>query len=325
MRRTGIIIIVLVVLAGLGWWRLYNPESKETQQPPPEITLLNPTGPTVVPAAGLAAQKVETPATVRVKYWKDTDEVIAAFSSGTSSFAVLPITTAANIHAKGIELVLLGVHEWNVFYMVSASQNDYKDLNSLKGKKVYTPNGRGTTLDILLRSALADEGLDPDSDVSIVYAPPQEIVALFKTGKIEYAALPEPFVTMAVAEEKGKIVFDFQEYWGELSNGTERIPIAGLFVKKEFYSSYPEISAQIAASFAESTEWGNNNLTQVAELTADVLPLSPQVLQESMQRTEFHYIPIKDCQTEVELFLSKMQELYEPGLRELPGKEFYQL
>lgn len=322
MRRISIIIL-LIISVGLGWWIFYGPNTKTLETPIDAVTLINPTGPTVIPVAALAAQKVETPVGINIEYWKNTDEAVASLAAGKSDFAVLPVTTAANINAQGIELVLLGVHEWKVFYMIARQENLYNDIASLKGEKVYTPNGRGTTVDILLRSAVAGAGLDPDSDVKIVYASPQEIVALFKAGKIEYAALPEPFVTMAIAGADGKIVLDFQKYWGDLSKGSDRIPVAGLFVKKDFYAAHPAAADQVADSLLESTEWSNNNIEQALELTSDLLPVPAKLMQEALTRTDFYYIPIQDCQSEVELFLHKMQELYPEGLPQIPEKEFY--
>ena len=66
---------------------------------------------------------------------------------------------------------------------MAANQAGFDNWQSLKGKEVYVAVGKGTTVDLLLRSALSDAGLVPDQDVKFVYAPPQEIVALFKADK----------------------------------------------------------------------------------------------------------------------------------------------
>ncbi len=200
-----------------------------------EVTLLNPVGPAVVPVAGLAGNKVDTGGlNVKLQYWKTNDEVIGLLASNKAEFAVLPVVTAANINASGIDLAMLGVHEWKVFYMIAPSGSKFNSWQDLKGKQVYIPVGKGSTVDLLLRAGLEKNGLKPDVDTKIVAAPPQEIVALFKSGKVEYAAIPEPYVTLATQGGKGEIVLDFQKYWAELSGGPERMPIAGLFVKRDF-------------------------------------------------------------------------------------------
>lgn len=101
-------------------------------------------------------------------------------------------------------------------------------MGFLERKTVYTPIGRGQTADILMRFALSKQGVDPESEVEIQYAPPQEIVTLFQTGKIDYAALPEPFASLAINDGNGEIVLDLQEYWGKINETNERIPITGL-------------------------------------------------------------------------------------------------
>ncbi len=147
--------------------------------------------------------------------------------SNQADFAVLPITVGANLYTQGMDLILLGVHEWKAFYLIVDDVSKFGDLSSLKGKEVYSPHGRGQTVDVLLRYLLVVNGLVPDKDVKFYYLPPQEIVSLFKAGKIEYAALPEPFSTLATNGTQGGIVLDFQEEWNKVSNSKYGLPIAG--------------------------------------------------------------------------------------------------
>jgi len=115
----------------------------------------------------------------------------------------------------------------------------------LKGQQVYTAQGRGQTADVVLRYLLADNGLEPDKDVTFAYAQPQEIVALFNSGKVKVAAVPEPFVTMMLS--KGKIVMDLQDEWNKATGTKYGIPITGIFVtgKLQDYAGTGEIIPKI--------------------------------------------------------------------------------
>jgi NitT/TauT family transport system substrate-binding protein len=317
----GFLLFISILLAVFLTWKIFS-----STPPEPTVkraTLINPTGPTVIPVAGLESGQFYSDFILDLHYWTNTDEALALLAAEKTDFAVLPITVATNIYAKNIDIALIGVHEWKVFYLLAPENSSFDGWQSLKGKNVYMPVGRGHTLDILTRYTLQKEGIDPDEDLQINYAPPPEIVSLFVAGKVDYAALPEPFVTQGILKGNGKIVLDFQEFWGESTGMPKRIPIAGLFVQRSFLNEYPEESKEMARIFAESTTWANENIDQAIEFSSEILPIPPSVMKSAMSRTEFDYIPIADCQVEVENFLNKMHELYPEGLPNLPDNGFY--
>jgi len=283
------------------------------------ITFINPFGPTIIPISPMLDGVIQGYVNLNISLWKNPDEAIARIVSGEAKFAVLPITTAANLYSKGIDIKLVGVHEWKVFYLVS--KQDFKDLSNLKGKTVYSAHGRGQTVDVLLRYLLVLSGLKPDKDVQFVYAPPQEVVALFKAGKVDFAALPEPFVSMCLASD-GKIVLDFQEEWNKISGSSNGIPVAGLFVTGEI-AQYVNLIEDVEKTFEKSINWSNENLDKALEITNKYLTIPTPILKESMKRTEFRYVPVSKCKKDVELFLSKMNELYSEGLPKIPDEGFY--
>lgn len=283
------------------------------------ITFINPFGPTIIPISPMLDGIVKGYVSLNIILWKNPDEAIARIVSGEAKFAVLPITTAANLYSKGIDIKLVGVHEWKVFYLVS--KQELKDLSILKGKTVYSAHGRGQTVDVLLRYLLVLNGLEPDKDVQFVYAPPQEVVALFKAGKVDFAALPEPFVSMCLTSG-GKIILDFQEEWNKISGSKNGIPVAGLFVLGEI-ATYKNLIEDVEKTFENSINWSNENLDKALEITSKYLTIPIPILKESMKRTEFRYVPISKCKNDVELFISKMNELYPEGLPKIPDDGFY--
>ncbi|MDK2906666.1 nitrate ABC transporter substrate-binding protein [Petrotoga miotherma DSM 10691] len=287
------------------------------------ITVTNPLGPTVVPVTGLMEDTIEEEVEINVSLWKDANEAVALLVSNQADFAVLPITVGANLYAQGLEIILLGVHEWKAFYLVGSSNVDFEDVKSLKGCEIYSPHGRGQTVDVLMRYLLVRNGLVPDKDVKFSYLPPQEIVSLFKAGKVEYAALPEPFATLAITGTEGEIILDFQNEWNKISGSKYGLPIAGLFVKKEILEKEPDIVSKVENAFSESVEWANINLDQSLKITNEYLTIPVPILKEAMNRLVFEYIPIVECKEEVDNFLNTMHELYPEGLPALPTEGFY--
>ncbi|KUG02379.1 abc-type nitrate/sulfonate/bicarbonate transport system, periplasmic component [hydrocarbon metagenome] len=287
------------------------------------VTLINPIGPTVIPVIGISSGNIEGNLDINVQYWNTLDEAIGLLAGNDVEFAVLPITNGVNMYASGVDIVLLGVHEWKVFYLLASEDVVFDGWNSLKGKTVYTPTARGQTVDVLTRYALSKENIKPDEEVAFAYAPPQEIVALFKEGKIDYAALPEPFISLALASGHGQVVLDYQDYWSGISGAGKGIPIAGLFVKKDFLNKYPNETRGIADILAESTTWANQNPETAIQASAEELPLPPAVMQSALRRITFQYVPAAEVQAEVISYLQMMQETYPEGVKEIPDSGFF--
>ncbi|NLB88180.1 MAG: ABC transporter substrate-binding protein [Syntrophomonadaceae bacterium] len=323
MRKVIIGALILLILLGGTVFYMYKHNSTPTIQPLDQVVLLNPSGPTVIPVIGLDSKEVTEELNVQVQYWNNIDEVLASLAKDEAQFLVMPISAGVNIYNRGIDIALLGVHEWKVFYLIARDGIEFADWHSMKNKNVYTPVGKGQTADVLMRSSLKEVGLEPGVDVNINYAPPQEIVALFKEGKVDFAALPEPFVTMAIQGGKGQIVLDFQKYWGNMTGLNERIPIAGLFVTKNFLKDYPRETEMFVDLFNKSIIWSNENSDLAIEKSQDILPIPPAIIKSALERIDFYYIPSQDCQTEVNTFLTKIKELDSESISQVPDSGFY--
>lgn len=313
-----LMFVLLASLAGCA------PASAGADSAAPEaVTLINPLGPAVIPVAGLDSGAVESALPITVQYWKTGDEAIGLLSNDSAQFAVLPITTAVNMNAAGLDLALLGVHEWKVFYLIAADGQSFDGWDSLIGKTVYTPESKGQTVDVLTRYALTEAGITPDEQVTFAYAPGAEIVALFQEGKVDYAALPEPFVTQALSAGSGAIVLDYQEYWSDVSGAQNGIPVAGLFVQRSYLDAHADVVDAVIDALAASTTWGNEHPTEAIQASAEVLPLPEVVLQSALQRIQFNYLPASNVKDDVLTFLQTMQDTYPEGIKQIPGDDFF--
>ena len=314
--------LILLMTSALGGCQQGAPQPVQLAQPT-EGKLINPLGPLVLPVAGIENGAVKGPVTVKVSYWKSNDEAIGLIAGNQTDFAVLPVTMAANLYANQKDLVMLGVHEWKVFYLLARKGVAFTDWTSLKDRSLYMPVGKGQTVDILSRLGLIKAGLTPDQDIKFVYAPPQEVVSLFLAGKIDYAALPEPYVTLAMKDNAGSIVLDYQEYWGQAAGVEPRVPIAGLFVKKDYAAKNPQAVKDVAQLLTDATNWCNSNPDAAIEQAQTTLPLPAAVMKASLQRTEFKYVPTADCREEVKKYLETIQQIDRNAIKQLPDEGFY--
>jgi NitT/TauT family transport system substrate-binding protein len=125
------------------------------------------------------------------------------------------------------------------------------DAAGLAGKKLATPQ-RGNTQDVALRSWLAGQGLKTDleggGDVSIVPQENAQTLETFRSGDIDGAWVPEPWVSRLVNEGGGKILVDERSLWPD-----GKFVTTHLIVRTEFLKDHPAavrklLEAQVAAN-----------------------------------------------------------------------------
>ncbi len=281
------------------------------------VKLLNPFGPTILPISFILSGDVGKE--IEISFWRSPEEAVASIKAKKADFYILPLTLGANLYNKGFDLVLVGIHEWKVFYLVGREKIDFKEL---KGKRIYVSHTKGTVVDVLLRYFLEEAGLKPDVDVKLSYLQPNEIVALFKSGKLDYAAIPEPFVTMILANG-GKIILDFQKEWAKLTGLSERIPIAGLFVPQKLLKENPLLVEYVELALWVSTDLMNAYPKKASEIAVNYIKMPARILEKSLSRMVFYYMPVEKCKKDVQEFLKVLHEKNPKGMSKIPDEGFY--
>lgn len=131
------------------------------------------------------------------------DEITSKLISGEVDIAAVPTNLASVLYNKtegGVKL--LALNTLGVLYMVTKNE-EVASIADLKGKTIYA-TGEGSTPQYALEYILTQNGLDPKTDVNIVYKSEHaEILPLMVSGEATIALLPQPFVTQALAEGCG--------------------------------------------------------------------------------------------------------------------------
>ena len=126
---------------------------------------------------------------------------------------------------------------------------DKRDPKSWKGFKFAVPF-EYSMHNFLLRYYLAENGINPDTDVQIRVTPPPEMVANLRAGNIDGFLGPDPFNQRAVYDEVGFIHILSKEIW-------DGHPCCAFGVSEEFIRQNPNTFAAlyravITASFMAS-------------------------------------------------------------------------
>ena len=139
-------------------------------------------------------------------------------------------------------------------------------LADLAGKSMVGA-GKGSTPEFGLRYLLSENGIDPDTGLSIDWkSEHSECVAALASGASTIALLPQPFVTVAQTKIEGlRVALDLTEEWDSLDNGSDMV--TGVIVaRKDVVEENPEGVAAFLNDYAESVEWVNANNADAAQL-----------------------------------------------------------
>jgi NitT/TauT family transport system substrate-binding protein len=153
-------------------------------------------------------------------------EVANALVGGSVDVAIGAIDHAIKMEAKGLDVaVVLVIQDKLGFTMFTSKAAGVKELRDLKGK-VLSTSAPGSAADNYMRYLLAQHGLDPLKDVTIVAGGGNEgRVAALKKGSAAAAAVTEPATSLVLGEGFGEI----------LHRGTELdYPFNVVIVKKDF-------------------------------------------------------------------------------------------
>ena len=279
-----------------------------------------PRGPILFSVVPLRHQMVFGP---EIVLWSSPEEIIALLVSGEVECALLPITLGAAIHTKGFPMILLGVTQWDLFHFLVPPGVPSDSLKELENESLYLPFGRGTTADVLVRSALRREGLVPEVNVRLLYGPPQEILGLLGAGKARYAVLPEPFTSLALTKENVVRGLPLRRLWQEEAGEEAHLPVTGLFVSRKSFEKDPERFRTLEHQYLLSLKWAESHLSQAADLLRRDLPLPREVLEAALKGCDFTYSSGCSADREVRRFYEYLCSQAPEACGGVPEKEFF--
>ena len=194
------------------------------------------------------------------------DEVSPKLMQGELDIACVPANLASVLYNRtdgGI--VTLAVNTLGVLYIVE-NGNSVQSMGDLAGRTIVA-SGKGSTPEYALRYLLTENGIDPDTGVTIDWkSEHSECVASLASGAATIAMLPQPFVTVAQTQLPDlRVALDLTEEWDALDNGSALL--TGVVVARaDFVEEHPAAVEEFLTSYAESVEWVNANTAEAAEL-----------------------------------------------------------
>ena len=256
------------------------PETVVTEAPTTEATeapteaavpvrlgaMTGPTGIGMVKLFDDADKDTASPYTYTVK--GAADELTPLLLQGELDIVSVPANLASVLYNKTEGKVkALAVNVLGVLYLAEYNSHEINSLADLKGKTIYA-TGKGSTPEYFLRYVLTQNGLDPDTDVTLDWkSEPSEVLAVLNGQGSGIAMLPQPYVTAAAAQlgEGFQVKLSVSEEWQKVSGGTP-CTTACILVRSQFAEENPQAVAQFLTDYADSAAWVNENVEAAGDL-----------------------------------------------------------
>ena len=214
------------------------------------------------------------------------DELVGKVVSGDVDIALVPANMASILYQKTKQdIQVLNINTLGVLYVVAADDS-IQSVSDLKGKTVYM-TGKGTTPDYAFYYLLSQNGLG-DEDVAIEYkSEAAEVAAILKEQSDAIGLLPQPFVTVAMAQNENlKMVLDLTEEWDKVQTEDGGSLVTGVTVCRKGLledAAGAEAVKVFMEEHEESADFANDHVEEAAGLVAaaGILEKAP-VAQKAM-------------------------------------------
>lgn len=254
------------------------------------------------------------------------DELLPMMIKGELDIALVPANVAAILYQKtegGVAVI--DINTLGVLYMVSGD-GEIGQPEDLRGKTIYL-TGKGTTPDYVLHYILKENGLK-EGDYTLEYkSEPTEVAALLAEKPNAVGLLPQPFVTVACAQNENlQVVMDMNEQWSLLQGeGGSRMVTGVTVVRKEILDAYPEAVETFLQNHKDSTKAINEDTEKGAELVvaAGIIGKAP-IAQKAIPNCNITYIDGKEMKQALSGYLEVLFEQDATAVGgKLPEEDFY--
>lgn len=171
--------------------------------------------------------------------------------------------------------------------IIVANDSGIKKIPDLKGKKVAVL-AIGSIQDIMLRDALAKEGILGEVDIVAVNL--ASIPQAIASKQVDAGFTAQPYVSEAVVKGYGRVLA-----WAEdLPVGSKDMFINVLVARDDFAGKNPELIKDLIKIHREATEYIINNPDRAAEIASKRLGIELEVEKDSIRHIGFSSVPAQE-------------------------------
>lgn len=326
MKKLSIVFVSLmlcvVLMAGCG-----AAKNAQTSSEPVEVNVIALKGPTAMGMVSFMDQSDAGEITDNSYHFEiaaAVDEVTPKLVQGQADIAAVPANLASVLYNNtdgGVNV--LAINTLGVIYIVE-NGDTVSGISDLKGKTIYA-SGKGATPEYALNYILAQNGIDPESDVDIEWKSEHtECLAALMAQENAIAMLPQPFVTTAQTKSENiRVALDLTEEWDRI--GTDSSLLTGVVIaRKEFVEANPAAVEAFMKQYEESVAYVNENVEDAAALIEkyDIVPAAVAV--RAVPNCNITFITGDEMKQKLSGYLSVLFEQNPKSVGgALPADDFY--
>lgn len=269
MKKLLALALALAMIFSFAACGTENNGSNETPSDtytPVDINIAGIKGPTAVGMVDLMQKQEDKTAANNYNFsvFGDPQELVGKISTGAVDIAALPTNLAATLYKKTEgKIKVLAVNTYGVLHIVENGET-VKSFADLKGKTILS-TGEGSNPEYILRYVLENNGINPDTDVTIKFVTSNdEMIAQLKTGGAQIAMVPEPAVTTAMSKIPTlRRVFDMNTEWEKITQDSA-LMMGCVVVRTEFLEQNPAA----VKKFMEEYEASVNSVSDLEKTAA---------------------------------------------------------
>ena len=204
---------------------------------------------------------------VEIEYrtFPDGGTFMTALKAGEIDAGLVGPGPVLNNYSNGADVKIIGGASSGGTVVVASEQSGIESLKDMKGKTFITP-GIGCTHDVQFETYLMEQGIEGLASARIggsikhVTGNPATYQGMFETGKVDLAAVPEPWASILV-ENGAKIVVSTEE----IAYG-ENLPNVVLAATGPLVKEKNEIVQGIVNAQQNSVDFINNNREEAVDI-----------------------------------------------------------
>ena len=316
MKKIGLVLIALISTC-----MVFGNE-------PVSVGILN--GPSSIPA-GYMIENVTSINETDVSFEKfaDPKALLPKLIKKEVDIGFLPVNVAAKVfNSSNGAVICCGITGNGNISLVTKDDN-INSLSDLKGKKVHVA-GQGATPDYLFRYLLSENGIlvgDSSEGVELDFSiPTAQLPAYILSNKIDYAVVPEPFISVMELKSKDiNVPIDFQAEYKSATGKDSEYPLTVMVATRDFVLKHGDLLKSFLSEYEKSVKWTVENPAAAGGLSEKhSLGFNKAVASKAIPKSNYCFVYAEDSKDIIEKFLGLFLE-YAPASigGKLPSNNFY--
>ncbi|KAB7707858.1 aliphatic sulfonate ABC transporter substrate-binding protein [Bacillus aerolatus] len=201
---------------------------------------------------------------VEYKSFPDGGAFMVALKTGDVHAGLVGPGPVMNNFTNGADVKIVAGGSSGGTVIVARNGSGIESVADFAGKTFITP-GVGCTHDVQMETFIKDFGIESNrigGNLKHTTGKPAQYAGLFESGKVDLAAVPEPWGSLLVKEEGAKIIVDSDE----ISFGTS-LPNSVLATSGKLVKEDPELVQKIVDAHQKAIDFINENPEEAKELT----------------------------------------------------------